>query len=170
MSHFQLNRIFIFQFSHIYDYIKHAHFYKPTVYATTNQHQRAPLLYGAAGAAVGGNDANRDTPNEHGSDPRRVNPSAVLHHHHNQHLPAPANSTANDHPAGGGRRREAASGSVASDFANSDYSGPDPAYSSAYKVPPPPRPLPSSPQAGKPPGNYLDMTGSHSNTPSPAQV
>ena len=72
--------------------------------------------------------------------------------------------------------------SLASEW--SDYSGPDPAAESVYKVPPPPRPLPGGlagsappspapPQAGGTgvrPANYLDMSGSHSGTPSPSQV
>ena len=50
----------------------------------------------------------------------------------------------------------------------SDYSGPDPYHAdSAYKVPPPPRPIPATPT--KPHGAYLDMSGSNSGTPSPCQ-
>jgi len=50
----------------------------------------------------------------------------------------------------------------------SDYSGPDPYQAdSAYKVPPPPRPIPATPT--KPHSAYLDMSGSNSGTPSPCQ-
>ena len=52
----------------------------------------------------------------------------------------------------------------------SDYSGPDPYKAdrdSAYKVPPPPRPIPSTPT--KQQSAYLDMSGSNSGTPSPCQ-
>ena len=47
-----------------------------------------------------------------------------------------------------------------------DYSGPDPynPVTNNYQVPPPPRPVPSTP--GKP-NPYLDMSGSGSGTPSP---
>ena len=54
----------------------------------------------------------------------------------------------------------------------SDYSGPDPYLradsDSAYKVPPPPRPIPATPprQRHGAPGNYLDMSRSNSGTPS----
>ena len=51
-----------------------------------------------------------------------------------------------------------------------DYSGPDP-YNplnvSNYQVPPPPRPIPSTPAKPNP---YLDMSGSNSGTPSPCQA
>ena len=47
-----------------------------------------------------------------------------------------------------------------------DYSGPDPynPFISNYQVPPPPRPIPSTPAKPNP---YLDMSGSNSGTPSP---
>ena len=47
-----------------------------------------------------------------------------------------------------------------------DYSGPDPynPFISNYQVPPPPRPIPSTPSKPNP---YLDMSGSNSGTPSP---
>ena len=78
------------------------------------------------------------------------------------------------------RRPAAKTESLASEWSQlSDYSGPDPAES-AYKVPPPPRPLPGllggsappspAPATGTRTGNYLDMSGSHSGTPSPSQV
>ena len=50
----------------------------------------------------------------------------------------------------------------------SDYSGPDPYHTdSAYRVPPPPRPIPATPP--KPHGAYLDMSGSIPGTPPPYQ-
>ena len=81
------------------------------------------------------------------------------------------------YPPGGQHRKP--SSSLISEFANSDYSGPDPATESVYQVPPPPRPVTESPTPGVPgapgapgaggiPGNYLDMSGS--GTPSPSQV
>ena len=178
------------QFSHIYDYIKHAHFYKPgSSSGRANRHGHAS--HGTNRHDSMSHGANRHDFMSHGANSLRDGLNAVRESGNS--MPG------RDHALLEGLNPGLSStkpSSIASEFANSDYSGPDPAYS-VYKVPPPPRPLPGSPTTlpgprpvipgsppalpglrpvipGSPPaksgGNYLNMTGSNSNTPSPSQV